>query len=166
VARAAACRWSGGLPAHAPGDHSGPGDPAAAPPPGALDLLAAPHPTETATRVLDDAAPVAYCLPRGVGSVTVLSRGLLDTLDADALRAITAHERAHVEQRHDLLLLAFRAWRSALPWFPVAAYAEAEVAALIEMLADDVARRDVHDRDLARAILAVGSSGVGGAEPA
>jgi len=131
-----------------------------------LDLLAAPHPTQAATRVLDDAAPVAYCLPRGVGSVTVLSRGLLDTLDADALRAITAHERAHVEQRHDLLLLAFRAWRSALPWFPVAAYAEAEVAALVEMLADDVARRDVQDRDLARAILAVGSSGVSGAEPA
>src|SRR5699024_2958099 len=72
----------------------------------------------------------------------------------------------HVEQRHDLLLLAFRAWRSALPWFPVAAYAEAEVAALVEMLADDVARRDVQDRDLARAILAVGSSGVSGAEPA
>src|SRR5699024_12771537 len=43
-----------------------------------LDLLAAPHPTRAGTRVLDDAAPVAYCLPRGVGSVTVLSRGLLD----------------------------------------------------------------------------------------
>jgi len=131
-----------------------------------LDLLAAPHPTRAGTRVLDDAAPVAYCLPRGVGSVTVLSRGLLDVLDADALRAITAHERAHVEQRHDLLLLAFRAWRSALPWFPVAAHAEAEVAALVEMLADDVARRDVQDCDLARAILAVGAGRVSGAEPA
>lgn len=131
-----------------------------------LDLLAAPDPTRAATFVLDNPAPVAYCLPRGVGSVTVLSRGLLDSLDAGALRAVIAHERAHVEQRHDLLLLAFRAWRSALPWFPVAAYAEVEVAALVEMLADDVARRDVRDRDLVRAILTVGASGTSPADSA
>lgn len=129
-----------------------------------LDLLSAPHPTRARTRVLDDAVPVAYCLPRGVGSVTVLSQGLLDRLDADELVAVIAHERAHVEQRHDLLLLAFRAWRSALPWFPIAALADAEVAALVEMLADDHARREVRDEVLARAILAVGASGVQGAE--
>ena len=114
--------------------------------------------------VLDDAVPVAYCLPRGARSVTVLSQGLLDRLDADELVAVIAHERAHVEQRHDLLLLAFRAWRAALPWFPIAARAEAEVAALVEMLADDHARREVRDEVLARAILSVGASGVPGAE--
>lgn len=130
-----------------------------------LDMLTAPHPTRARTRVLDDAVPVAYCLPRGVGSVTVLSQGLLDRLDADELVAVIAHERAHVEQRHDILLLAFRAWRSALPWFPVAALADAEVAALVEMLADDHARREVRDPVLARAILQVGAHGVPGAEP-
>ncbi|MCR8671520.1 M56 family metallopeptidase [Agrococcus sp. HG114] len=129
-----------------------------------LDMLTAPHPTRARTRVLDDAVPVAYCLPRGVGSVTVLSQGLLDRLDADELVAVIAHERAHVEQRHDLLLLAFRAWRSALPWFPIAALADSEVAALVEMLADDHARREVRDEVLARAILHVGASGVPGAE--
>lgn len=129
-----------------------------------LDMLSSPHPTRARTRVLDDAVPVAYCLPRGAGSVTVLSQGLLDRLDADELVAVIAHERAHVEQRHDLLLLAFRAWRSALPWFPVAALADAEVAALVEMLADDHARREVRDEVLARAILQVGASGVPGAE--
>ncbi|WP_146793352.1 M56 family metallopeptidase [Agrococcus baldri] len=129
-----------------------------------LDMLSAPHPTRARTRVLDDAVPVAYCLPRGAGSVTVLSQGLLDRLDPDELVAVIAHERAHVEQRHDILLLAFRAWRSALPWFPVAALADAEVAALVEMLADDHARREVRDEVLARAILAVGASGVPGAE--
>jgi len=72
---------------------------------------------------------------------------------------VIAHERGHVEQRHDLLQLAFRAWRSALPWFPVAACAEAEVAALVEMLADDRARREVRDGALARAILSVGAIG-------
>lgn len=127
-----------------------------------LDMLTSPHPTRARTRVLEDAVPVAYCLPRGAGSVTVLSQGLLDRLDPDELVAVIAHERAHVEQRHDLLLLAFRAWRSALPWFPVAALADAEVAALVEMLADDHARREVRDEVLARAILAVGAGGMPG----
>lgn len=129
-----------------------------------IEMLTSPHPTRARTRVIDDAVPVAYCLPIGARSVTVLSQGLLDRLDADELVAVIAHERAHVEQRHDLLLLAFRAWRSALPWFPVAGRAEAEVAALVEMLADDHARREVRDEVLARAILAVGASGVPGAE--
>lgn len=126
-----------------------------------LDLLTAPHPTRARTRVLDDEVPVAYCLPRGVGSVTVLSQGLLDRLDSDELVAVIAHERGHVEQRHDLLQLAFRAWRSALPWFPIARLADAEVAALVEMLADDHARREVRDEVLARAILQVGAHGPG-----
>lgn len=131
-----------------------------------LDMLTSPHPTRARTRVIDDAVPVAYCLPDRTRSVTVLSQGLLDRLDPDELVAVIAHERAHVEQRHDLLLLSFRAWRSALPWFPTAARAEAEVAALVEMLADDHARREVRDEVLARAILAVGASGVPGAEQA
>ncbi|SJN42916.1 Peptidase M48, Ste24p precursor [Microbacterium esteraromaticum] len=129
-----------------------------------LEMLTSPHPTRARTRVIDDSVPVAYCLPNGAKSVTVLSKGLLDRLDSDELVAVIAHERAHVEQRHDLLLLAFRAWRAALPWFPIAARAEAEVAALVEMLADDQARREVHDEVLARAILAVGAGGAPGAE--
>ncbi|MGO1770510.1 MAG: M56 family metallopeptidase [Microbacterium sp.] len=124
-----------------------------------VELLSVPDPERDRTRVLDDAAPVAYCLPRGVGSVTVLSRGLLDALAPDELQAVTAHERAHIEQRHEVLLVAFRAWRRALPWFPIAARAESEVAALIEMLADDVARRTQPDEVLARAILRVAESG-------
>lgn len=126
-----------------------------------LQLLSAPHPTQARTRVLDDAAPVAYCLPRGIGSVTVLSQGLLDELDPDELAAVIAHERAHVEQRHEVLLVAFKAWRQALPWFPMAARAESEVAALVEMRADDSARRTLRwsgvdpDAVLARAILRV-----------
>lgn len=129
-----------------------------------LEMLTSPHPTRARTRVIDDTVPVAYCLPNGARSVTVLSQGLLNRLDPDELVAVIAHERAHVDQRHDLLLLAFRAWRAALPWFPIAQRAEAEVAALVEMLADDHARREVHDVVLARAILAVGASGVHGAE--
>jgi len=88
----------------------------------------------------------------------VLSQGLLDNLDPDELAAVIAHERAHVEQRHDILQLAFRAWRSALPGLPTAVLAETEVAAMVEMLADDQARREVRDEVVARAILRVGAA--------
>lgn len=123
-----------------------------------LRLLTAPHPTRARTRVIDESVPVAYCIPRGAGSVTVLSQGLLDRLDSDELAAVIAHERAHVEQRHDILQLAFRAWRSALPGFPTAVLAETEVAAMVEMLADDRARREIRDEVVARAILRIGAA--------
>ena len=127
-----------------------------------LRLLTEPHPTRARTRVIDEAAPVAYCIPRGAGSVTVLSQGLLDRLDPDELAAVIAHERAHVEQRHDILQLAFRAWRSALPGLPTAVLAETEVAAMVEMLADDRARREIRDEVVARAIIRVGAADGGG----
>jgi Zn-dependent protease with chaperone function len=120
-----------------------------------LGLLTSPHPTRASTLVLEDSAPLAYCVPRGWNSLTVLSRGLLDRLSPDELSAVIAHERAHLEQRHDILLVAFRAWRSALPWFPIAARAAEEVDVLVELLADDGARRVVSDGTLARAIAAV-----------
>jgi Zn-dependent protease with chaperone function len=132
-----------------------------------LVLLTSPHPTRDATRVLDDAAPIAYCLPRGFGSTTVLSRGLLDALDGDELAGVVAHERAHLDERHDIVRLAFRAWRSALPWFPIAAVADDQIARLVEYLADDRARASVDRAALARAIELVvpvlpGEPGAGG----
>lgn len=120
-----------------------------------LWLLTTPHPTRAETLVLEDSVPLAYCVPRGWHSLTVLSRGLLDRLGAEELAAVIAHERAHLDQRHDILLVAFRAWHSALPWFPIAARAAEEVDILVELLADDNARRVVSDGALARAIAAV-----------
>lgn len=130
-----------------------------------LALLTSPHPTRAATLVLEDSVPLAYCVPQGWQSLTVLSRGLLDRLDPDELRAVIAHERAHLEQRHDILLVAFRAWRSALPWFPIAARAAQEVDVLVELLADDSARRVVPDATVARAIAAVANVEPDGAPP-
>jgi hypothetical protein len=51
--------------------------------------------------------------------------------------------------------MAFGAWRSSLPWFPIATRAHREVGLLVEMLADDFARRAVDDRTLATAIALV-----------
>ncbi|WP_202567618.1 M56 family metallopeptidase [Agreia sp. COWG] len=119
-------------------------------------LLSSPVKGSPGTRVLDFPAPVAYCLP-GVRSITVLTEGLVRVLDAAQLRAVLAHERAHLRQYHHLVLLAFKAWNSALPWFPIANRAEKAVALLVEMLADDDARREVDDSSLATAIAIVGS---------
>jgi hypothetical protein len=118
-------------------------------------LLASPDPERPGTHVIDSAAPLAYCLPVGLHSMTVFSAGLVALLSAEELHAVVAHERAHVTQRHDLLRVAFRAWHLSLPWFPIAYRAEQEVEILVEMLADDHARRLVPDATLAAAIVRV-----------
>lgn len=123
-----------------------------------LELLTSPDPSRPQTLILDAATPVAYCLPAGFSSITVLSRGLLDRLSPAELAAVIAHERAHLTQRHDIVLVAFRAWHSALPWFPIAARAAEEVAVLVELLADDGARRTTPDDVLARAIASVAAA--------
>lgn len=123
-----------------------------------LQLLTSPDPGRPQTVILDASTPVAYCLPAGFSSITVLSRGLLDRLPPAELAAVIAHEHAHLVQRHDIVLVAFRAWQSALPWFPIAARAAEEVAVLVEMLADDRARRTSTDEVLARAIASVAAT--------
>jgi len=124
-----------------------------------IGLLSDPLPFDTeGTRVIDHAAPIAYCLPGGTRSATVLSRGLLSLLDADQLRGVVAHERAHLRQQHHLVLLAFKSWHSALRWFPIANRAENAVALLVEMMADDQARLEIDDRTLAQAIALVGTA--------
>jgi Zn-dependent protease with chaperone function len=116
-------------------------------------------PMESGARLIDSPTPVAYCLPGPFSSITVYSAGLVELLEPDELEAVIAHERAHVVQRHDIVLIAFRAWHASLPWFPITYRAQREVGLLIEMLADDRARKTVSTRSLARAIAAVGAGG-------
>ncbi|MGR0221637.1 M56 family metallopeptidase [Agromyces sp. ZXT2-6] len=127
-----------------------------------VDLLAEPGADPAAPRVLSHPVPVAYCVP-GIRTATVITEGLVELLDDDELRAVVAHERAHLDQFHHLVLLAFRAWHGALPWFPIANRAERAVALLTELLADDGARRVTGDQPLRRALVLVGSTGEPGA---
>lgn len=120
-----------------------------------VELLSSPMPERPGTLMIDHEAPVAYCLPGTTKSITVLSAGLMVLLDEEQLKAVTAHERAHAHQRHHLVLLGFRAWRRSLPWFPIATRAQDAVAVLVEMLADDHARRFVSDATLAQSIALV-----------
>lgn len=120
-----------------------------------LLLLSSPHPS--GSRLIDTPAPVAYCLPGALSSVTVVSAGLIELLDDEGMRAVIEHERAHVQQRHDVVLVLFRAWHTSLPWFPIAYRAQQEVGLLIELLADDRARLVVDEAVLATTIARVGA---------
>nr|WP_152815234.1 M56 family metallopeptidase [Arthrobacter bussei] len=129
-----------------------------------LNLLSSPAADQPATLVINHPAPVAYCLPGGARSVTVMSDGLMDLLTRAELDAVLTHESAHLHQRHHLLLWAFAAWRSALPWLPTSRLAQRAVSELIEMLADDEALRHVDEPTLVRAIAIVGSGALPRAE--
>jgi len=63
-----------------------------------LLLLSAPMPETPRTRLLDAAAPIAYCLPGTARSLTVLSAGLLDLLSPQEVQGVVEHERAHLRQ--------------------------------------------------------------------
>lgn len=123
-----------------------------------LRLLSNPSQTRANTLVIDHDMPVAYCVPGISQSVTVLSRGLLTQLSAQEQQAVIAHERSHLDQRHDLLILAFTAWHEALPWLPTSRLALDAVRQLIEMLADDKALEKVNRQTLLKAIVTVATA--------
>jgi Zn-dependent protease with chaperone function len=128
-----------------------------------LNLLAHGDPKVPGALVVDHPAAAAYCLP-GLRSAIVVSAGVLTLLDSDELAAVLAHERAHLRERHDLVLLPFTALLRAFRWASVARQAQCAVALLIEMHADDLALRHRPARELATALLRVGAAG-GGAVP-
>ena len=127
-----------------------------------LSLLAHGDPKVPGALVVDHPAAAAYCLP-GLRSRIVISAGALDLLDQAELAAVLAHERAHVRERHDLVLLPFTALGRAFPWSASVYRARAAVALLIEMLADDRALRQRPARELVTALIRVGSAAPGGA---
>jgi len=112
--------------------------------------------------VLDHPAAAAYCLP-GLRSRIVVSAGTLDLLDQAELAAVLAHERAHIRERHDLVLLPFTALCRAFPRCTVTVRSQHAVALLVEMLADDRARRTRPARELATALMRFGAAGAAAA---
>ncbi|MEV0597076.1 M56 family metallopeptidase [Nonomuraea cavernae] len=123
-----------------------------------LALISHDNPVVPGVRVLDHPSAAAYCVP-GLRSQVVVSEGALKLLSEDELTAVLAHEAAHVRERHDLVLLPFAALRRALPWSKVVSDAQAQVELLVEMAADDRARRYCSPRRLATALLRFGTAG-------
>ncbi len=123
-----------------------------------LDVLATPWPAVPGAHVLDHPVPVAYCLP-GRRSRLVLSAGAVHALDPAQVAAVLAHERAHLRERHDLVVLPFVAWGATAPFVRGMVCAQVAVAALVEMRADDVAAARTAPAELACALWAVGGAG-------
>ncbi|GGL23059.1 M56 family metallopeptidase [Planomonospora parontospora] len=123
-----------------------------------LTLIAREDPGVPGVHVVDHPGATAYCVP-GLRSQVVVSEGALKLLSPDELHAVLAHESAHVRERHDLVLLPFAALRRALPWSRTVRDAQHEVALLVEMAADDAARRSCSPRRLATALLRFGTAG-------
>lgn len=115
-----------------------------------LTLVGRVDPAAPGALVLDHPTAAAYCLP-GLRPAVVVSAGTLRLLERAELAAVLDHERAHASERHDLVLLPFTALCQALParWLRAAADA---VALLVEMCADDRARRRHADAPLAAAL--------------
>jgi len=113
--------------------------------------------------VLTGPGRVAYCVP-GVRSRVVVSDEVLQALTAQEVRAVLAHERAHLRARHDLVLEAFTALHASFPRVVSSRAALDTVRLLVEMLADDAARRRAGSLPLARALVALaGGPGPGAA---
>ncbi|GAA2220031.1 M56 family metallopeptidase [Nonomuraea monospora] len=123
-----------------------------------LALISHDDPGVPGVRVLAHPSAAAYCVP-GLRSQVVVSEGALKLLSEDELAAVLAHEAAHVRERHDLVLLPFAALGRALPWSKVVADAQGQVELLVEMAADDRARRYCSPRRLATALLRFGTAG-------
>ncbi|MFB9376573.1 M56 family metallopeptidase [Kineococcus gynurae] len=108
-------------------------------------------------RVLSGPGRVAYCVPGQVprrgGQRVVVSDAVLTTLAPAEVEAVVAHERCHLRARHDLVLEAFTALHAAFPIVVSSRAALDAVRLLVEMLADDAARRVSGPVPLARALL-------------
>lgn len=123
-----------------------------------VDLVASKNLLLRGASVVDHDVPLAYCLP-GLRPRLVLSRGTVEVLTSGELQAVVAHEQAHLAQRHDLVVLPFVALKATFPAVPAVSTAQAEVALLVELLADDAAAH-AHDRaQLARALWKIGTGG-------
>ena len=123
-----------------------------------LTLLAHGDPKVPGALVVDHPTAAAYCLP-GLRSQIVVSVGTLELLGRGELAAVLAHERAHLRERHDLVLLPFTALRRAFPKSATCSDAHRAVALLIEMLADDHALRASLPRELVSALVRFGTAG-------
>jgi Zn-dependent protease with chaperone function len=112
---------------------------------------------ERGVAIVDHDAPAVYCLPRGRSQI-VVSAGALAALTPSQIRAVLAHERAHLRCRHHLLLALAAGLARAFPYVPLLSWAQPELGVLAEMAADDDALRRHRRDDLAAALVVLASA--------
>jgi Zn-dependent protease with chaperone function len=106
------------------------------------------------TVMLDDPRPAAYCVA-GRPAAIVVTSGAVAVLDPPQLRAVLAHESAHLAHRHHALATVTRGLAAAFPGVPLFTRGAAEVARLTEMAADDTAARASGRPALVTALIAI-----------
>jgi Zn-dependent protease with chaperone function len=121
-----------------------------------LAILGRPGPAAD-VQVIDTDRAAVYCLP-GRRRI-VLTSGALACLDDGQLEAVLAHERAHLSERHHLLLRLAAALESAFGVIRFFGMAAQQVSYLVEVAADDAAVRRAPRLTLAAALLAVAAAG-------
>jgi len=102
--------------------------------------------------VVEHPQPAAYCVA-GRYPTVIVTTGAVAALDSGQLDAVLAHERAHLAGRHHALKAAARIGRQVLPFLPLLRDAEAQVARLVELHADDTAARIADPKELATALV-------------
>ncbi|CAN5120830.1 M56 family metallopeptidase [soil metagenome] len=119
--------------------------------------------------VLDHSTPAVYCVP-GLPSGVVVTSGARAKLSDEQLRAVVAHEHAHLDEHHDVVLASVGALYRALPHLACVKFGHLEMTRLVEMRADDIALRASDRITLARALVNLaqgdtpaGALGAGGA---
>jgi Zn-dependent protease with chaperone function len=113
-------------------------------------------PRPTTAVVLETPQPAVYCMP-GRPATIVLTTGALRVLTPAQLRAVLAHERAHLAGRHHVLVRLSRGLAASIRGVPLFAAGAAEIARLAELRADDVAARHSGRPTLITALLAMGT---------
>jgi Zn-dependent protease with chaperone function len=122
-----------------------------------LDMLVRQRDSRSGAHILEHAVPLAYCVP-GSGGRVVVTTAAVATLDDRQLTAVLAHEHAHLDGRHDLILFGAEVAASAFPWSRFFRRARRELSLLVEMLADDEGSRRSDRTALATALVDLGQS--------
>jgi len=104
--------------------------------------------------VVEADLPAAYCVI-GRPDAIVVTSAAVKSLNRAQLKAVLAHEDAHLTGHHHHILMALRALAVTLPHLPLFASAHQAVAELLEMCADDTAARRVGTRPLLTGLLAL-----------
>jgi Zn-dependent protease with chaperone function len=129
----------------------------------ALGFVTRPAEEFPDVQLIDHPIPVVYCLPTRERQI-VMSSGALGRLDSDQLRAVLSHERAHLGNRHHLILTVVDAAGAALAWLPSFRTARDRLPPLVEMVADDEAAQKTGPDTVAAALrkLAISPCPTGG----
>lgn len=103
-------------------------------------------------RIVDSPSAFVFALPARCGGITV-SRGTLELLDEEELRAVIAHEAVHLAHRHHLIAAFATGAAAPLRWVPHIAACRRMILELLEIDADAGALRKTSTTALVSALV-------------